>query len=711
MSLELILILVGGVLALAYGVWTIKAVLSLSAGNERMQEIAAAIQEGAAAYLNRQYTTIAMAGAVIFLLALIFLGWEVAVGYLIGAGLSGVAGYVGMNVSVRANVRTTEAARQGLAQGLSVAFRSGAVTGMLVVGLGLLGVAGYYAFLTQGLALDPNDAGQSRVIVDSLVALGFGASLISIFARLGGGIFTKGADVGGDMVGKVEAGIPEDDPRNPATIADNVGDNVGDCAGMAADLFETFAVTTVATMVLANIYFEGELKTALMMYPLAIAATCIVTSIIGTFFVRLGKSNNIMGALYKGVLATGILSLIALWPLTDHLVGMDTELASNGIGYTGQTLFWCGVVGLAVTGAIIWITEYYTGTEFRPVKVIAQASVTGHGTNVIQGLAVSMEATALPAFVICIGIVVTYSLAGLFGIAIAVSTMLSLAGMVVALDAFGPVTDNAGGIAEMAGLEGDVRKTTDALDAVGNTTKAVTKGYAIGSAGLGALVLFAAYTEDLKYFIGHSDVYGYFADLNVPAFSLADPWVVVGLFIGGLLPYLFGGIAMTAVGRAAGAVVEEVRKQFREMPGIMQGTQKPNYGRAVDMLTRAAIKEMVIPSLLPVLSPIVLFVVVNFVSGKEQAFNALGAMLLGVIVTGLFVAISMTSGGGAWDNAKKFIEDGHHGGKGSDAHKAAVTGDTVGDPYKDTAGPAVNPMIKITNIVALLLLATLAHAF
>jgi K(+)-stimulated pyrophosphate-energized sodium pump len=711
MSLELILILASGLLALIYGVWTIRSVLALSAGNARMQEIAAAIQEGAAAYLNRQYTTIAIAGAVIFALAFAFLGWEVAVGYLIGAALSGVAGYVGMNVSVRANVRTTEAARQGLAKGLSVAFRAGAVTGMLVVGLGLIGVAGYYAFLTKGLALDPNDATQGRVIVDSLVALGFGASLISIFARLGGGIFTKGADVGGDMVGKVEAGIPEDDPRNPATIADNVGDNVGDCAGMAADLFETFAVTTVATMVLANIYFEGDLKNALMLYPLAIAAMCIVTSIIGTFFVRLGSSNNIMGALYKGVVVTGLLSLIFLWPLTDYIVGMGTELASNGVGYTGQTLFWCGVVGLAVTGALIWITEYYTGTNFRPVKVIAQASVTGHGTNVIQGLAVSMEATALPALVICIGIVVTYTLAGLFGIAIAVSTMLSLAGMVVALDAFGPVTDNAGGIAEMSGLEGDVRKTTDALDAVGNTTKAVTKGYAIGSAGLGALVLFAAYTEDLKYFIGHSDVYTYFSGLEVPTFSLADPWVVVGLFIGGLLPYLFGGIAMTAVGRAAGAVVEEVRKQFKEMPGIMTGAQKPNYGRAVDMLTKAAIKEMVIPSLLPVLSPIVLFVIVNWVAGAGAAFNTLGAMLLGVIVTGLFVAISMTSGGGAWDNAKKYIEDGHHGGKGSAAHKAAVTGDTVGDPYKDTAGPAVNPMIKITNIVALLLLATLAHAF
>jgi K(+)-stimulated pyrophosphate-energized sodium pump len=705
--MELQLVLACGVLALLYGLWTIKSVLGLPAGNARMQEIAAAIQEGAAAYLNRQYTTIAMVGVVIFALAFYFLGWQVALGFLIGASLSGAAGYVGMYVSVRANVRTAEASRSGLAAGLSVAFRAGAVTGMLVVGFGLLAVAGYYAFLTKGLHLDLAVSEDNRIIVDSLVGLGFGASLISIFARLGGGIFTKGADVGGDMVGKVEAGIPEDDPRNPATIADNVGDNVGDCAGMAADLFETFAVTTVATMVLASIYFSGDIKAQLMLYPLAIAGLSIVTSIIGTFFVRLGSSKNIMGALYKGVIATVILSLIGLWPLTNRLIGMDTALNSGGMDYTGMTLFWCGVVGLAVTGALIVITEYYTGTNFRPVQSIAKSSVTGHGTNVIQGLAISMESTALPALVICAGIIITYLLAGLFGIAIAVSTMLSLAGMVVALDAFGPVTDNAGGIAEMAGLEGDVRKTTDALDAVGNTTKAVTKGYAIGSAGLGALVLFAAYTQDLKYFAAQGT--GFFAGLELPTFSLADPWVVVGLFFGGLLPYLFGGMAMTAVGRAAGAVVEEVRKQFREMPGIMQGTQKPNYARAVDLLTKAAIKEMVIPSMLPVFSPIVLFIFVNWVAGKTQAFNALGAMLMGVIVTGLFVAISMTSGGGAWDNAKKYIEDGHHGGKGSDAHKAAVTGDTVGDPYKDTAGPAVNPMIKITNIVALLLLATLAH--
>ncbi len=707
MNNDLLIILGCGVLALLYGAWTVRSVLSMSAGNARMQEIAAAIQEGANAYLNRQYATIAMVGVVIFALAAWFLGWQVGVGYLIGAALSGAAGYVGMFVSVRANVRTAEASRSGLAAGLSVAFRSGAVTGMLVVGLGLLAVAGYYAFLTMGLGLDIADPVQSRIIVDSLVGLGFGASLISIFARLGGGIFTKGADVGGDMVGKVEAGIPEDDPRNPATIADNVGDNVGDCAGMAADLFETFAVTTVATMVLASIYFMGADKANLMLYPLAIAGMSIITSIIGTFFVRLGSSNNIMGALYKGVIATVILSLIGLYPLTEKMIGMTHELTSGGITYTGMTLFWCGIVGLAVTGALIWITEYYTGTNFRPVQSIAKSSVTGHGTNVIQGLAVSMESTAMPAIVICVGIVVTYMMAGLFGIAIAVSTMLSLCGMVVALDAFGPVTDNAGGIAEMAGLEGDVRKTTDALDAVGNTTKAVTKGYAIGSAGLGALVLFAAYTQDLQHFAAEGK--GFFAGVTLPTFSLADPWVVVGLFFGGMLPFLFGGIAMTAVGRAAGAVVEEVRKQFREMPGIMQGTQKPNYARAVDLLTKAAIKEMVIPSMLPVFSPVVLFVVVMEIAGKTQAFNAVGAMLMGVIVTGLFVAISMTSGGGAWDNAKKYIEDGHHGGKGSEAHKAAVTGDTVGDPYKDTAGPAINPMIKITNIVALLLLATLAH--
>ena len=701
MNSVLPIILCCGVLALLYGAWTIRSVLSMSAGNARMQEIAAAIQEGAKAYLNRQYTTIAMVGVVIFILAFLVFGWQMALGFLIGAVASGAAGYVGMYVSVRANVRTAEASRQGLAQGLSVAFRSGAVTGMLVVGFGLLAVAGYYGVLTVGLGMSPNNATQGVVIKDALVGLAFGASLISIFARLGGGIFTKGADVGGDMVGKVEAGIPEDDPRNPATIADNVGDNVGDCAGMAADLFETFAVTTVATMVLAYLYFTGAQKTSLMLYPLAIAGMSIVTSIIGTFFVRLGSSKNIMGALYKGVIATVLLSLIGLWPLTNWLIGMNTPLTSGGASYTGMTLFWCGVVGLAVTGALIVITEYYTGTNFRPVQSIAKSSVTGHGTNVIQGLAISMESTAPVALVICVGIIVTYSLAGLFGIAIAVSTMLSLAGMVVALDAFGPVTDNAGGIAEMAGLEGDVRKTTDALDAVGNTTKAVTKGYAIGSAGLGALVLFAAYTQDLKHFVDQGT--GFFTGLTMPTFSLAEPWVVVGLFFGGLLPYLFGGMAMMAVGRAASAVVEEVRKQFREMPGIMQGTQKPNYARAVDLLTKAAIREMVVPSMLPVLSPIVLFFVISAIAGRAEAFASVGGMLLGVIVTGIFVAISMTAGGGAWDNAKKYIEEGHFGGKGSDAHKAAVTGDTVGDPYKDTAGPAINPLIKIINIVALLL--------
>ncbi len=571
-----------GLLSLVYGAWATMSVMQADAGSPKMQEISAAVRVGAQAYLKRQYTTIGAVGIVIFLIVGWLLGWLGAVGFAIGAVLSGAAGFIGMNVSVRANVRTAQAAIHSLAAGLELAFKAGAITGLLVAGLALLGVTIYFWVLTSPLGYAPDN----RTVIDAMVALGFGASLISIFARLGGGIFTKGADVGGDLVGKVEAGIPEDDPRNPATIADNVGDNVGDCAGMAADLFETFAVTTVATMVLASIYFSGDMKAQLMVYPLAIAGLSIVTSIIGTFFVRLGKSKNIMGALYKGVIATVILSLIGLWPLTDRLIGMDTALNSGGVDYNGMTLFWCGVVGLAVTGALIVITEYYTGTNFRPVQSIAKSSVTGHGTNVIQGLAVSMESTALPALVICAGIIITYVLAGLFGIAIAVSTMLSLAGMVVALDAFGPVTDNAGGIAEMSGLEGDVRKTTDALDAVGNTTKAVTKGYAIGSAGLGALVLFAAYTQDLKYFAAQGT--GFFAGLELPTFSLADPWVVVGLFFGGMLPFLFGGIAMTAVGRAAGAVVEEVRKQFREMPGIMQGTQKPNYARAVDLLTKAA---------------------------------------------------------------------------------------------------------------------------
>jgi K(+)-stimulated pyrophosphate-energized sodium pump len=701
------LIILCGLAAIAYGVWATQSVLAADAGNARMQEIAAAIREGAQAYLRRQYTTIGIVGVVIFILVGFLLGWLVAVGFAVGAVLSGVAGFIGMNVSVRANVRTAQAATKSLAGGLEIAFKAGAITGMLVAGLALLGVAVYYFVLTSGLGLASN----SRTVVDALVALGFGASLISIFARLGGGIFTKGADVGGDLVGKVEAGIPEDDPRNPATIADNVGDNVGDCAGMAADLFETYAVTTVATMVLAAIFFAGTpILGSMMIYPLAIGAVCILTSIAGTFFVKLGASQSIMGALYKGLIATGVLSLGGIAIVTHQTIGFG---AIPGVAYTGMSLFFCGIVGLVVTALIIWITEYYTGTNYRPVKSIAQASVTGHGTNVIQGLAISMESTALPALVIIAGILVTYALAGLFGIAIAVTTMLALAGMIVALDAFGPVTDNAGGIAEMAGLPKEVRKSTDALDAVGNTTKAVTKGYAIGSAGLGALVLFAAYNEDLKYFIANSKTYPYFQGITLD-FSLNNPYVVVGLLFGGLLPYLFGAMGMTAVGRAASSIVEEVRRQFREKPGIMKGTDKPDYGRAVDMLTKSAIKEMIIPSMLPVLSPIVGYFIIYFIAGggaagKSAAFSAVGAMLLGVIVTGLFVAISMTSGGGAWDNAKKYIEDGHYGGKGSDAHKAAVTGDTVGDPYKDTAGPAVNPMIKITNIVALLLLAILAH--
>ncbi len=703
MSTLMWLIIGAGVLAIVYGAWAVRSILAADAGNERMQEIASAIQTGAAAYLNRQYTTIAIAGVVIAIVVYFLLGLKVSIGFIVGATLSGVAGYIGMLVSVRANVRTTQAASESLGAGLAMAFKSGAVTGMLVAGLALLSVTVYFAVLLNVFELSPN----SREVVDALVALGFGASLISIFARLGGGIFTKGADVGGDLVGKVEAGIPEDDPRNPATIADNVGDNVGDCAGMAADLFETYAVTIVATMVLSAIFFSANTMT-MMMYPLAIGATCIVTSIIGTFFVRLGSSNSIMGALYKGFIASAVLSLIALYFVTDEVVGLGTPLVGGGEDFTGMDLYVCGVIGLAITGLIIWITEYYTGVNYRPVKSVAAASQTGHGTNVIQGLAVSMEATALPALVIVVGIISTYNLAGLFGIAIAVTTMLALAGMVVALDAFGPVTDNAGGIAEMADLPEDVRNTTDALDAVGNTTKAVTKGYAIGSAGLGALVLFAAYTQDLNFFIANSGEYPYFAGVT-PDFSLSNPYVVAGLFIGGLLPYLFGAMGMMAVGRAGGAIVEEVRRQFREHPGIMKGTEKPDYGRAVDLLTKAAIKEMIVPSLLPVLSPIVLYFVVEAVADRSAAFSALGAMLLGVIVTGLFVALSMTSGGGAWDNAKKYIEDGNFGGKGSEAHKAAVTGDTVGDPYKDTAGPAVNPMIKITNIVALLLLAILAH--
>lgn len=714
----LLVIIALGALAIVYAAITIKQVMSQDAGNPRMQEIAAAIAEGASAYLRRQYNTIAVVGIAIFIATFFLLGLQVAIGFAIGAILSGLAGFIGMHVSVRANVRTASAAANSLAGGLDVAFKAGAVTGMLVAGLALLGVAIYYAILTVGMGYKPAD----RVVIDALVALGFGASLISIFARLGGGIFTKGADVGADLVGKVEAGIPEDDPRNPATIADNVGDNVGDCAGMAADLFETFAVTVVATMVLAAIFFGASANlSTVMLYPLMICGACIVTSIAGTYFVKLGENGSIMGALYKGLIATGVLSIAGLALATQYTIGWGEIGKVAGQSITGFGLFYCGLIGLVVTALIVVITEYYTATGKRPVVSIAQASVTGHGTNVIQGLAVSLESTALPAIVIVGGIIVTFQLAGLFGTAIAATTMLGLAGMIVALDAFGPVTDNAGGIAEMAGLPKEVRKSTDALDAVGNTTKAVTKGYAIGSAGLGALVLFAAFSYDLQHFAAEADkagskLYPYFKGMGPISFDLSNPYVVAGLIFGGMIPYLFGGIAMTSVGKAAGSVVEEVRRQFREMPGIMEGTQKPDYARAVDILTRSAIKEMIIPSLLPVLAPIVVYFGVLAISGsKASAFAALGASLLGVIVNGLFVAISMTSGGGAWDNAKKSFEDGfvdkdgvtHL--KGSDAHKASVTGDTVGDPYKDTAGPAVNPAIKITNIVALLLLAILAH--
>ena len=713
--------LAAGFAAGLYGWLQSRSIMSADAGTERMREIAGAIQEGANAYLKRQYTTIALVGVgVIVVLFIAFRSWEVPVGFIIGAVLSGAAGFIGMKVSVQANVRTTQAASKSLQGGLDMAFKSGAVTGLLVVGLALLGVVGYYGLLTGVVGYADSD----RAVIDGLVALGFGASLISIFARLGGGIFTKGADVGGDMVGKVEAGIPEDDPRNAATIADNVGDNVGDCAGMAADLFETFAVTIVATMVLGAIYFGGlGYLGSIMLLPLAICAVCIVASIAGTWFVKLGKgSTNIMGALYKGLIATGVFSLIGLAIAINYGLpngfgelegaGAALRLLSGEGGeaatVTGLDIFFCGVAGLVVTALIVVITEYYTGTAYRPVRSVAKASESGHGTNVIQGLAVSLEATALPAIVIIAGIILTFNLAGLYGIAIATTTMLALAGMIVALDAFGPVTDNAGGIAEMSDLPSEVRDTTDALDAVGNTTKAVTKGYAIGSAGLGALVLFAAYSEDLSYFATNAAEGSVLLGTSVN-FSIANPYVVVGLLFGGLLPFLFSGMSMMAVGRAAQSVVEEVRRQFREMPGIMKGEVKPDYSRAVDILTRAAIKEMIVPSMLPVLSPIVLLLVIWPIGGISAALAAVGAMLLGVIVTGLFVAISMTSGGGAWDNAKKYIEDGNHGGKGSEAHKAAVTGDTVGDPYKDTAGPAVNPMIKITNIVALLMLAVLAH--
>ncbi|WP_116237325.1 sodium-translocating pyrophosphatase [Parasphingopyxis lamellibrachiae] len=694
--------IVCGFLAVLYGIVTSRQVLAASAGNEKMQSIAGAIQEGAQAYLGRQYRTIGMVGIVVAALVWFFLGNLSAIGFLIGAILSGVAGYIGMNISVRANVRTAQAASDSLQSGLTVAFRAGAVTGMLVAGLALLAISVFFYVLVFSMGIEAN----SREVIDALVALAFGASLISIFARLGGGIFTKAADVGADLVGKVEAGIPEDDPRNPATIADNVGDNVGDCAGMAADLFETYVVTVGATMVLLALLLSEAVSaaalTSLMVLPLLIGGVCIITSIIGTYMVRLGSGNSIMGALYKGFLTTAILSIPGIYFATQYTLGdMGTAIvsASDGrVGFTGMDLFWSMMVGLGVTGLIIWITEYYTGTNYRPVKSIAKASETGHGTNVIQGLAISLEATALPTLVIVIGIVAAYQLAGLIGIAFAATAMLALAGMVVALDAYGPVTDNAGGIAEMSGLDESVREKTDALDAVGNTTKAVTKGYAIGSAGLAALVLFSAYTADLAEF---------FPDLAV-SFSLENPYVIVGLLLGALLPYLFGAMGMTAVGRAAGDVVKDVRAQFAADKGIMDGTSRPNYARTVDLVTKAAIKEMIIPSLLPVLAPIVVYFVVSAVAGQANGFAALGALLLGVIVSGLFVALSMTAGGGAWDNAKKYIEDGNHGGKGSDAHHAAVTGDTVGDPYKDTAGPAVNPMIKITNIVALLLLAALA---
>jgi len=698
MTLEFSIILFCSLLSLVYGAVTIRQILSEPQGSDRMVEIASAIQEGAQAYLNRQYITISIVGLLITVLLFYLIHNPfVSIGFVIGAFLSGLAGYVGMFVSVRANVRTTQAATESIDKALDISFKSGAITGFLVVGFGLLGLIGYYWFLFNKFG-----QAQGREIVEAMVALSFGASLISIFARLGGGIFTKGADVGADLVGKIEAGIPEDDPRNPAVIADNVGDNVGDCAGMAADLFETYAVTIVGTMVLGLILFEGSDQQMFMMFPLLIAAVCIISSLIGSFYVKLGESKNIMLALYKGLIITAVASVILIYFVTDIFIGIDKLIINKDLfieSFSGIDLFFCSIVGLVVTGLIVWITEYYTSTEFNPVRSVAKSSESGHATNIIQGLAMSMQSTALPTIVIILGIILSYKFAGLYGISIAATTMLALAGMIVALDAYGPVTDNAGGIAEMSNLPEEVRKTTDALDAVGNTTKAVTKGYAIGSAGLASLVLFGAYTQDLKY---------YFPNLDIK-FSLDDPYVVVGLLIGGMLPYLFGSMGMTAVGRTSEKIVNEVRRQFAENKGIMTGRSKPEYGKAVDILTKGAIQAMIIPSMLPVLAPFVTYFSILLISGSSAAaFTSLGAMLLGTIVTGLFVAISMTSGGGAWDNAKKYIEDGNHGGKNSDAHKAAITGDTVGDPYKDTAGPAINPMIKIINIVSILLLSMLA---